>query len=727
MIMKYIKLLDNIFFKWDLLSLIIILSTTEALVLAIEGHFYNDTVLVYILPLLLWGIREKGINREKGITEKTPDLSIQVLGIAFAAGIIGGMVFVVFNSRLAMWGGEAINNVLIKALFVAAGVGTVVLYLCRCFRGWKKVTIRSLAVNFSLCLLIIPGMQLQKEISAWSVTGWITAAICFTASMVNEREEKRTRLVISVFSFLFTCFMAWGNLIQISDLLNNTGKRVLLGTCISMLGWYPVWKSFIKSLYQLIKKRIGTYEITSQKCENKPIKYYLSYIALFLAAWLPYFLAFYPGVLSSDSISQVQQVIGELPSSNHHPWIHTRLIALCYQVGYAVGGNANSGVAVYSGISMLMLAAAFAKIGVWLRLSGLSRIIRVISLLFLAFCPFNGIYSITMWKDIPFAVFVILFMVNILELAQDYQTHRTSVSHWIQFGLFSTMVCLFRSNGILAWLFTIPFMIIYFPKFINKIVALSFLVLSLYFGYQSVLLPSMNVIQPDTVESLSIPIQQIACVVAKEGELPDQAIKKLDQVVNLADIPETYQSHTSDPMKRLIRAKGNMDMISEQGTEFLKIYLDIGLKNPYYYMEAFIEQTKGYWYHKENDWIYHETFITENQISIYRDGKLPEGIIAFFETILKFCLDGFHVICSLALFTYMIIFGILTAIINRKQIAVFMPLLGIVLSLLLATPRYGDFRYIYALFAALPLCVGYMLNTFQHVQAVCSGVDNEKD
>ncbi len=718
--MKCVKLVDNIFFKRPLISLIIILATTEALVLAIEGHFYNDTVLVYVLPLLLWMIREKGKSGEEGITkgksEKATYRSMVILGMAIAGGIIGGMVFVVCHARLAMWGGEGINHVPIKALVITAGVGTVVLYLCRSFRGWKRVTIRSLAANLALCLLMVPGLQLQKELSVWSVTGWIAAAICFVTFMVNEREEKRTRLVISVFSILFSCFMAWGNLIQISDYLDHTGKRVVLGTFISMLGWYPVWRSFITSLYQLIKKRLDTYEISNQKGENKPVKYYISYIALFIVAWLPYFLAFYPGVLSSDSISQVQQVIGELPSSNHHPWIHTRLIALCYQVGYAVGGNANSGVAVYSGISMLMLAAAFAKIGVWLRLSGIPRIIRVISLLFLAFCPFNGIYSITMWKDIPFAVFVILFMVNILELAQDYQDNRTSVSHWIQFGLFSTLVCLFRSNGIFAWLFTIPFMAFYFPKFRNKIVALSLLVLSLYFGYQSVLLPSMNVIQPDIIESLSIPIQQIACVVAKGGELPDQAIKKLEQVVDLAEVSETYQSHTSDPMKRLIRAKGNRDVIREQGGDFLKIYLDIGLKYPYYYVEAFIEQTKGYWHHKENDWIYHETFITENQISIYRDGKLPEGILAFLEKLLKLCLDGFHVVGSLALFTYVILFGILTAIINRKQIAVFMPLLGIILSLLLATPRYGDFRYVYALFAALPLCVGYSLYSFQNTK-----------
>ena len=119
-------------------------------------------------------------------------------------------------------------------------------------------------------------------------------------------------------------------------------------------------------------------------------KYFIVMLVTMLLGWLPYFLAFYPGVLSSDSISQVQQIMDLLPSSNHHPWIHTQLIGLCYQVGVNLFGTPNGGVAVYSVVSMIILAISFGAICTWQYKVGLSRRVRILSIIFLALGPFNG-------------------------------------------------------------------------------------------------------------------------------------------------------------------------------------------------------------------------------------------------------------------------------------------------------------------------------------------------
>ncbi len=696
------KCLEKIFFQWNILSLIMILAATEALVMAIEGHFYDDTLLIYMLPLFLWRIR--GSIKNIALTGKR-------MGIAIGMGIIGGSAFYIGIGKINSLGA---GNSIAKAIIIIAGVSIVSLYLylfwCENICKWLERKSLYSILGVVMCLMIIPGMQIQKEISVWSITGWLTAAICFTAYMTEMQEVKRKRVLLLIFSFVSACCMTLGNLLHISSSFDSIGKIVLLGIAVGIIGWYPIWRSFAGILYQVCR---DSAELISGDSKRKPRYGFLIYMILFIIAWLPYFLAFYPGILSSDSISQVQQVIGEMPSSNHHPWIHTQLIGVCYRIGYAIGGTANSGVAVYSIISMLLLAAAFAKICTWLYCAGIPRITRILSIIFLALCPFNGIYSITMWKDIPFAAFIILFMVNILDITIDYLDKKSVMMHWVEFVVYGILVCVFRSNGIYVWVFTIPFLIGYFFKARKRIIILSLVVLGVVMGYKSILLPSLNVIQPDTIESLSIPVQQVACVIAKDGRIPEQAMKELEQVVDTSKVPETYHSHTSDPMKRLIRTDGNMDYIRERGLEFLQIYAEIGLRNPYYYAEAFIEQTKGYWYHKENDWIYHESFITENQIDIYRDGKLPEGIVTGMEKMLKLSLNGFHAICSLALFTYTLLFCIMAAAINRKQIAVYMPLLGVILTLLIATPRYGDFRYVYPLFAALPLYLGSMIYSFQ--------------
>lgn len=99
-------------------------------------------------------------------------------------------------------------------------------------------------------------------------------------------------------------------------------------------------------------------KIVQSSCE----KYFIKSFFIIFAGFFVYFLAFYPGVLSKDSISQMQQILGISPASNHHPWIHTQLIGICYQIGVNVFGSRNAGVATYSLVSILILSVSFAAI-----------------------------------------------------------------------------------------------------------------------------------------------------------------------------------------------------------------------------------------------------------------------------------------------------------------------------------------------------------------------------
>ena len=45
--------------------------------------------------------------------------------------------------------------------------------------------------------------------------------------------------------------------------------------------------------------------------------------------------------------------------------------------------------------------------------------IRIGTLIFYAFYPVNGLYSITMWKDIPFAMIMTLFTITMTEIATN--------------------------------------------------------------------------------------------------------------------------------------------------------------------------------------------------------------------------------------------------------------------------------------------------------------------
>lgn len=62
-------------------------------------------------------------------------------------------------------------------------------------------------------------------------------------------------------------------------------------------------------------------------------------------------------------------------------------------------------------------------------------------------------------------------------------------------------------------------------------------------------LDALNVKQPDTIEALSIPAQQIARVVVEEKELTDEQRVLLNNIVDVEKIPEVYSTIFQDPLK----------------------------------------------------------------------------------------------------------------------------------------------------------------------------------
>lgn len=64
--------------------------------------------------------------------------------------------------------------------------------------------------------------------------------------------------------------------------------------------------------------------------------------------WMFYFLYQYPGIMTPDSINQLEQVLHVIPYSNHHPWVHTLLISVFYHLGYLLTGNMVTAMSFYT-------------------------------------------------------------------------------------------------------------------------------------------------------------------------------------------------------------------------------------------------------------------------------------------------------------------------------------------------------------------------------------------
>ena len=172
----------------------------------------------------------------------------------------------------------------------------------------------------------------------------------------------------------------------------------------------------------------------------------------------------------------------------------------------------------------------------------------------------------------------------------------------------------------------------------------------------------------------------------------------------MSKVPEYYTPGLSDPIKDLVRASGNQSYIVEHKGEFLKLYVQLGLKYPFSYLFGWIDQTKGYWNGGYNYWRWYLDTQGNNFGIVRQPGSetvkhLVEEYFWFFET--SPLLQAF---LSIGLHSWLALAGAYGAWVKRDRRALLVaavPIL-VVLSLLAATPVYTEFRYAYSLFCAMP-------------------------
>ena len=274
----------------------------------------------------------------------------------------------------------------------------------------------------------------------------------------------------------------------------------------------------------------------------------LCYFGL-LFCWLFWFLYQFPGVLTPDSISQFSQATGLIPFSNHHPILHTLLFSLFYHIGFFLTGSINTGIACYVLFQMCTMAAIETYTLSLLARSGASRLWLILSFCFWGLVPFHAIFAVTVWKDILFSGFMLLYLCFLYELLCN-PDNRPGI--WAGLSLSGFFVCTLRSNGLYIFLFTLPFVLFAFRRTWKKMFAVQVGILLLSLIITGPVYTACHVERASFTESLSIPLQQIACVVSNGRQLSAEQEMLIDDVVDTSLIPEYYNPVISDPIKALV-------------------------------------------------------------------------------------------------------------------------------------------------------------------------------
>lgn len=422
----------------------------------------------------------------------------------------------------------------------------------------------------------------------------------------------------------------------------------------------------------------------------------LVFVLCFVVDILFLFLVADPGIVTNDSLAQINNILtGEY--SNHHPVFNTIVIKLFIDIALSLGMDISIGILFFCIFQSIFMSLIYAYCVETMCEMGMNKYVLAIVTLFYALVPYNFVYSNTLTKDTMFAGFALLLVISLFRIRE--QLGRKNLSMGILF-MSSVGFILFRTNGYYAYIVLIIVLIL--VKFDRKkeilyIVLSSFVVA---FILRGPVLEVCNVVQPDTAESLSIPLQQIGRYVKEGGILSDEEREYLDSVMDVDRIDEEYKDWISDPMKNLVRDAGGNSVIEADKVEFIKTWLSLGVKSPVLYMDAWVDMTRAYYNSSYSNGSIFWIGVIKNDVGIETNVK-SEGLKNIF--IKCDSLMQGKTITGMGLCLWILVILLCFSLMNHERgFLENMVYIAIVFTLLIATPVGNSFRYVYPVFVGVP-------------------------
>lgn len=415
----------------------------------------------------------------------------------------------------------------------------------------------------------------------------------------------KSKIVMALFSLFFSVMNigVWK-----LDEINKgylEGEAAILIAFINIMILWVVSYSVMNVILQYDTKKLFDKDIISEKKSNDLRKYGVIVSLSQFAAWLPVFLAYWPGLFEYDAANQLAQWVTK-DYSTHHPLVHTLYLQFFYFLFDDY--DTNYGIVAATLTQMLLFSVMLTSMQLFLYRCRVKKKIRLIILAITCFSPYFSMLSISMTKDTLYAGFVCVFFSCLTWICMQQNVGRKV---YLSYVLSVLGVVTFRNNGIYGIsAITIVLVIQVIRKKGNQRLLISTLIgllgACLMLTGLKLVLHAKN---GSSNEALSIPYQQLACVYHSQEDELDEATKI--QIRQIIPDVEKYIFYCSDQIKG--SAKG-----MEYKKEFIALYIRLGLKYPQTYIKAFLVHDAGYF--NIADDTFAEIYGVENRQGIFPSG-----------------------------------------------------------------------------------------------------------
>lgn len=220
--------------------------------------------------------------------------------------------------------------------------------------------------------------------------------------------------------------------------------------------------------------------------ENKYVVFGMIFLPLFLA-YLMWFLAYYPGIMSGDSVNALQAVGHD---TNWQPYVHTLFMKVFYRVG---------GIQSISLFQVLFVSTGLTLILYSLYRRGVNKVLLGVLYLSLLFSIPIGMLNISLWRDVFFSTGLVFlsYFVSVKISNREWK-----ILDYIVYTLLLIIVGYFRHNGI-VFLVIFPVIIAIIQKYWKALIRLGSISLGIFFVF-GLILPRALDVSPSAPSVLSM-------------------------------------------------------------------------------------------------------------------------------------------------------------------------------------------------------------------------------
>lgn len=552
------------------------------------------------------------------------------------------------------------------------------------------------------------------------------------------------RGVYRIPAILFSAFMIIGYSFQMENsyylLFGDWDLGQTCKTVIQFVGYYNLFYVVLEHLWNwLHNDTLWRYKETDHKVlkwmfDEHPVK--AVFLILFIF-WSIYLLAFFPGFIQGDTPDQLEQFMGikgstasylnllseDVYLNNHHPVLHTLLLGFCFKIGHVLGSD-NLGIFIYVILQYSLVCFAIATGVKYLKKLQLPYWMRMVILAFYMLTPIYVNYAILTTKDVIYSVCLLWFTLYLAELLmKNGEPFYKNMRNALGFAISCFGCVFFRHNGIYILVLTLALIAIIWKKY-RKFSAISIvsMVVALML-VNSVIYPALKITGGSRREALSVPLQQTARYISEHGEdLTQEEYEIIDKVIDVEFCKFHYEPAFADPVK----ATFHEDVTSEDLHAYFVTWFKMFWKHPGCYVQAFVNNTYGYFYYgDEAVWKYDKTESENVQGLINPEGFDIHHIsqIHSLSTLIELCIGVYNNLPIVSLFHTSAFYSWILIIItiwmwakNRKALVLICPM---ILSLLvcLVSPLNGtsDMRYMFPIVFQMPVMTGIVANImFMH-------------